>query len=59
MTHSMPYPLLDHINTPSDVRQLAREQLKALSKEVRHFLTESVSVSGGHFAAGLGTVEFT
>ena len=59
MTHSTPYPLLDNINDPADVRQLPKEQLKALSKEVRNFLTESVSVSGGHFAAGLGTVELT
>ncbi len=53
------FPLLDTINTPSDVRQLKKEQLKALAKEVRDFLTRSVSVSGGHFAAGLGTVELT
>ncbi len=58
MTHSH-YSLLDKINTPADVRKLEKDQLKQLCKEVREFLTKSVSVSGGHFAAGLGTVEVT
>ena len=58
MTHSH-YSLLDKINTPADVRKLEKDQLKLLCKEVREFLTRSVSVSGGHFAAGLGTVELT
>ena len=53
------YPLLEKINIPADVRKLEKEQLKDLCKEVREFLTHSVSVSGGHFAAGLGTVELT
>ncbi|CAG1022420.1 1-deoxy-D-xylulose-5-phosphate synthase [Patescibacteria group bacterium] len=55
----MKYPLLDTIHTPADIRQLSKEQLKPLAKELRNFLTQSVSVSGGHFAAGLGTVELT
>ncbi len=59
MTHSTNDLLLDKINSPADVRQLPKEQLKTLCKEVREFLTQSVSVSGGHFAAGLGTVELT
>ncbi|MDD2865679.1 MAG: 1-deoxy-D-xylulose-5-phosphate synthase, partial [Methylococcales bacterium] len=58
MTHST-YPLLDKINTPTDIRQLEKDQLPQLCQEVREFLTKSVSVSGGHFAAGLGTVEVT
>ncbi len=53
------YPLLDKINSPTDVRKLEKDQLKLLCKEVREFLTKSVSVSGGHFSAGLGTVELT
>lgn len=53
------YALLDQINTPADIRKLGKEQLKPLAKELREFLTQSVSVSGGHFAAGLGTVELT
>jgi len=51
--------LLDHIHTPADVRKLRKDQLKPLAKELREFLTQSVSVSGGHFSAGLGTVELT
>jgi 1-deoxy-D-xylulose-5-phosphate synthase len=61
MNMSMPdkYPLLAGIETPADVRKLSKGKLKALSKELRAFLTESVSISGGHFSAGLGTVELT
>ena len=53
------YPLLQHINTPDDVRKLSKDQLKPLAKELREFLTHTVSISGGHFSAGLGTVELT
>ncbi|WP_064027230.1 1-deoxy-D-xylulose-5-phosphate synthase, partial [Methylomonas koyamae] len=47
------------IASPTDIRTLAPEQLQALADEVRRFLTHTVSISGGHFAAGLGTVELT
>jgi 1-deoxy-D-xylulose-5-phosphate synthase len=53
------YPLLKDINTPADVRKLSRNQLKPLANELREFLTHTVSISGGHFSAGLGTVELT
>jgi 1-deoxy-D-xylulose-5-phosphate synthase len=53
------YPLLKDINIPADVRKLSKDQLKQLAKEVREFLTHTVSISGGHFSAGLGTVELT
>lgn len=53
------YPLLNTINLPKDVRQLPKEQLQPLAEELREFLTHSVSLSGGHFSAGLGTVELT
>lgn len=53
------YPLLKNINIPADVRKLSKDQLKPLAKELREFLTHTVSISGGHFAAGLGTVELT
>lgn len=59
MSNSSEYPLLDHINLPADVRKLDRQQLKDLSRELREYLTQTVSVSGGHFSAGLGTVELT
>ncbi len=53
------YPLLNNINTPADVRKLSKAKLKALAKELRDYLTHTVSISGGHFSAGLGTVELT
>jgi 1-deoxy-D-xylulose-5-phosphate synthase len=59
MNKSIQSSLLGNINYPSDVRKLKKTQLKALAKELREYLTQSVSVSGGHFSAGLGTVELT
>ena len=53
------FALLDGINYPADVRRLKKPQLKVLCQELRAFLTQTVSISGGHFAAGLGTVELT
>ncbi|NOQ65249.1 MAG: 1-deoxy-D-xylulose-5-phosphate synthase [Methyloprofundus sp.] len=53
------YPLLHTIDLPEDVRNLSRDQLIPLSTELREFLTHTVSLSGGHFSAGLGTVELT
>ncbi len=59
MSLSNDYPLLKHINLPSDVRKLDKKQLNELAKELREYLTHTVSLSGGHFSAGLGTVELT
>ena len=53
------YPLLAPIDTPADLRRLPQAQLPALAAELRDFLIHSVSTRGGHFAAGLGTVELT
>ncbi|HEX4649016.1 MAG TPA: 1-deoxy-D-xylulose-5-phosphate synthase N-terminal domain-containing protein, partial [Steroidobacteraceae bacterium] len=53
------YPLLYAIESPADLRRLAPGQLPALATELRDFLIQSVSTRGGHFAAGLGTVELT
>jgi 1-deoxy-D-xylulose-5-phosphate synthase len=53
------YPLLDSIESPADLRQLPAANLTALAAELRQFLIHSVSTRGGHFAAGLGTVELT
>ncbi len=53
------YPLLKDIHSPADLRTLDQEQLKTLADELRSYLTHTVSISGGHFAAGLGTVELT
>ncbi|MDP3335069.1 MAG: 1-deoxy-D-xylulose-5-phosphate synthase N-terminal domain-containing protein, partial [Methylococcaceae bacterium] len=49
------YPILSTINTPADLRKLSKDQLKPLAQELREYLTHTVSISGGHFAAGLGT----
>ncbi len=53
------YPLLKDIHIPADLRKLSKAQLKPLAIELRDFLTHTVSISGGHFSAGLGTVELT
>jgi len=53
------YPLLETINSPADVRKLPQGKLPELARELREFLIHSVSTRGGHFAAGLGTVELT
>lgn len=52
-------PLLDTILFPSDLRQLSVSQLPELAKELRAFLLDSVSQTGGHFASNLGAVELT
>ncbi|HYA38409.1 MAG TPA: 1-deoxy-D-xylulose-5-phosphate synthase [Candidatus Methylomirabilis sp.] len=51
--------LLETINSPEDLRRLAEDDLPGLAQEIRTFLIESVSRTGGHLAAGLGTVELT
>ena len=53
------YPLLSRIDTPSNLKTLSRKELKALASELRRYLLESISRSGGHLAANLGTVELT
>src|ERR1700758_1982649 len=53
------YPLLAAIANPADLRRLPPGKLPALAAELRDFLIHSVSTRGGHFAAGLGTVELT
>jgi len=59
MTDSTRFPLLEGIGAPGDLRKLRRSRLNALARELRGFLIDSVSRSGGHFAAGLGSVELT
>lgn len=58
-TVDRPFALLETIDSPSDLRRLEEGQLAALARELREFLIESVSRSGGHFAAGLGAIELT
>src|SRR5690625_8034353 len=52
-------PLLDTIDHPYHLRELAPEQLTELADELRAYLLYSVGCSGGHFGAGLGVVELT
>jgi 1-deoxy-D-xylulose-5-phosphate synthase len=52
-------PLLDTIESPADLRKLSRAQLKPLADELRAFLLDTVSKTGGHLSSNLGTVELT
>jgi 1-deoxy-D-xylulose-5-phosphate synthase len=51
--------LLDNINDPAELRKLSRAQLTPLANELRSFLLDSVSKTGGHLSSNLGTVELT
>lgn len=51
--------LLETINDPADLRKLPRTQLTPLATELRQFLLDSVSKTGGHLSSNLGTVELT
>jgi 1-deoxy-D-xylulose-5-phosphate synthase len=53
------YELLKTINDPSELRRLERKQLSQLADELRAFVLESVSKTGGHLSSNLGTVELT
>jgi 1-deoxy-D-xylulose-5-phosphate synthase len=53
------YELLNTINYPHELRQLEKSQLPRLADELRAFLLESVSHTGGHLSSNLGTVELT
>lgn len=51
--------VLDKINSPDDLKALPAEELNALCKDIREFLIDNVSVTGGHLASNLGVVELT
>ncbi len=51
--------LLEQIQQPDDLKRLAFEQLEPLAAEIRQFLVEKLSVTGGHLAPNLGVVELT
>lgn len=53
------YPLLQLIDSPTDLKQLSFQELPALAEELRAFLMDTLNQNGGHFAASLGTVELT
>ncbi len=56
---STDFPLLDRIQSPADLRTFERGELIPLADELRAFLIQSVSKTGGHLASGLGSVELT
>ena len=53
------YPLLETIDDPAVLRRLDRKQLPQLATELRAFIVDSVSATGGHLSSNLGTVELT
>lgn len=55
----MPIKMLEHINSPSDLRKLTVSQLPELAKELREFIIDIVAVKEGHLGASLGVVELT
>lgn len=59
MIDSSRYPLLAGIESPANLRDLPEDQLGSVAVELRDYLIESVSQSGGHFGAGLGVIELT
>ncbi len=53
------YPILETINSPSDVKALTTKQAEQLASEIREYLIDKVCVTGGHLASNLGVVELT
>jgi len=54
-----PGELLQHIDSPADLKKLSKEQLPEICDELRQYIVDVVSVYGGHFGASLGVVELT
>ena len=59
MTSPSKTPLLDQVQLPADLRKLPKRALRQFAYELRTDLIDIVSVTGGHFGAGLGVVELT
>ena len=51
--------MLEQINHPNDIQKLPEEALPKLAKEIRRFMIQKVSKTGGHLASNLGVVELT
>lgn len=51
--------ILENIEKPSDIKKLSKKELNILAREIRDFLIEKISVTGGHLAGNLGVVELT
>ncbi len=58
-SHQMPPSLLESISSPDDLRALGEGQLVSLASELRAFMIDTVSQTGGHLAPSLGTIELT
>jgi 1-deoxy-D-xylulose-5-phosphate synthase len=59
MNKSQKYPVLSKVNYPSDIRQLHLPELKQLCTDIREYMVDTISETGGHFGGGLGTVELS
>ena len=53
------YPILDKVDVPSDLRNLDIKELENLASDIREYILDTISKTGGHLAAGLGTVELS
>lgn len=53
------YKLLNQIQSPQDLKRLSPKELPLLAEEIRAFLIENVTKTGGHLASNLGVVELT
>ncbi len=51
--------MLEQINGPQDIKAMSRKELEVLAAEIRQFLIEKISATGGHLASNLGVVELT
>ena len=51
--------ILNQINSPDDLKKLSQKELSILADELRQFIIETVTTTGGHLAASLGVVELT
>ena len=51
--------ILEQIQNPDDIKKLNGDELKTLAQEIREFLIDKISVTGGHLASNLGVVELT
>jgi len=59
MKNTTKIPLLEKINSPSDIKELSTQELSQLADELRQYIIDVVSETGGHLAPSLGTVELT
>jgi 1-deoxy-D-xylulose-5-phosphate synthase len=59
VTNTSKTSLLDRVQVPADLKKLREDQLRQLADELRMEVIDAVSVTGGHFGAGLGVVELT